>query len=353
MTVATAHEHLTSPGLASRSFAVIGSGSLATELAQQLESLRAGRIDLYGRAVSPEPGSGTRYRMAHGEDGRALTLQDVARYDTVFVTDEDGTTVGHLNELCLLTGVRFVVVGTHGAALTVGIYPFDAADDAACHTCNGSEAFRSNARAGRGDALTHRIAAGFALTLGLPEAMPGLPVSRRLVGSSLQGRVQTIDVLREHGCSVCSDAPGPIRIVRTRNCWGSPAGLADLGREILEQVVRVSDAIITGVTCSACGVLTAEQSTQYVNRRALETADDQAACPVCARTGSLQFSSRRDFTLAELAERFGNGPAPVRYALARLAGTVVCFDLDDGVDRRPAHWPLVAGAAIISKRSAK
>jgi hypothetical protein len=332
----------------SRSFAVVGSGPLAAELALQLEGLRAGRIDLFGRTRSMASAPAVRYRVAEdaeGADVRGLTLDHIAAYDAVFVTDEDPAVVSDLNELCMLTGVRLVVVGTHGAALAVGVYPFGGTDDAACHACNVA-ATPAPARGGQGDVLTQRIAAGLALTLGLPAAMPGQPVSRRLAGSSVQGRIQTHDVLRESNCSVCSNARGPVRRVRTRNRWGTPEGLADIGPETLQQVVRLSDAIVTAVTCSACGMLPALQTAQYMGRRVADAGTCFAACPVCARTGSLQASGRRDFTLGELAERFGNGPAPVRYAVVHLAGSTICLDLGSGAQRRPAHLSLATGAFV-------
>jgi hypothetical protein len=338
--------HLSDDLLGSRSFAIVGTGLLAEELAQQLESLGAGRIDHYGRSSSPAASHGAAQPVVHGAAERALTLGEVTRHDTVFVTDEDAATVDQLNELCLLTGVRFVVVGSHGATLTVCVYPFGTAADAACHACNGGDTSRHGVRSNHGDALTHRIAAGFALALGLPEATPGLPVSRRLTGSSLQGRAQTLDVLRDGACVVCSNAPGPVRVVRTRNRWGTPADLSDVGPATLQQVVQLSDAIVTGVTCSACGVLPAQQATPYLQRRAADSSLRQAACPGCARTGLLHFSGQREFTLAQLAERFGNSPAPVRYAIARLEGGTVCLDLGDGAERRSVQPPVLAGAFV-------
>lgn len=350
MTVTTPLEPYSAGTLAARCFAIVGSGPLADELARQLETLGVGRIDLFGRSSRLGLANQSSYRLDRDPDIRALSLTDIARYDAIFATGDNPRAVEHLNEMCLLAGVRLVVADTRGTILAVSVYPFGEVDNAACHTCCGSTSeisseVSSDTRAGGEHGPTQRITAGFAVALGLPcMTTAGLPVTRRLVGSSLHGRAHTVDVLRNRDCAVCSGVTGPVRTVHTRNRWATPAGLADVGRDTLQQVVTLSDAIVTGATCGACGLLSPQQVAAYVNRRAPDAAMTPLPCPVCRATGSLQFETRRNFTLAELAQRFGAGPAPVRYALVRMAGATVCFDFSGDGEHQPGHWPLVAGA---------
>jgi hypothetical protein len=347
MTVTAPLQSCNDAGLGSRCFAVVGSGGLADELANQLEALRAGRIDHFGRSVKLDLGHQASYRTTREPDTRILSLAAVARYDAIFATDEDPGAVDHLNELCLLAGVRLVVVGSRGTAIVLAVYPFGEGDNPACHACGAGATPESNDTRGRhGRAATQRIAAGFAVTLGLPEASTsGTQVARRLLGSSAQGRVHTVDVLRSRDCPVCSRVVGPVRIVHTRNRWASPAGVRGIGLETLQQVVQLSDAIVTAATCSACGVLTPQQAGAYLNRKAPDSAASAAPCPLCS-SGSMRLESQREFTLADLAQRFGPGPAPVRYALLQIASTTVCFDFSPGDERLPGHWPLVTGALV-------
>ena len=347
MTVTAPLEPLTDARLSSRRFAVVGSGGLAVELANQLEALRVGRIDLYGQTVNLRLTNQVSYCISAGSDARALSLADIARYDAIFATDDDSNAVDHLNELCLLAGVRLVVAGTRGTAILVAVYPFSDADHPACHACCGGAPVESDdGGAGHACAPTQRIAAGFAVRLGFPAATAsGTPVTRRLVGSSTQGRVQTVDVLRSLDCAVCSRVVGPVRIVHTRNRWATPAGVSGVGSDTLQQVVQLSDAIVTAASCDACGELTALQAGAYLNRPPPESSTSALPCPVCSG-GAMRLEMRREFTLADLGQRFGPGPAPVRYALVHMASATICFDLSPGVERRLGHWPLVTGAFV-------
>ena len=54
-----------------------------------------------------------------------------------------------------------------------------------------------------------------------------------------------------HGVRRCSVRPG--LIVRTHNRWGTATCLQRAGPAALEQVLRLSDALITDVRCGACG----------------------------------------------------------------------------------------------------
>jgi hypothetical protein len=314
-------------------FAIVGSNAFTGMLAARLRDLRTGRVDLF--------------RPGGDFGGRSLTLTDVARYDAIFVTDEDVATVDHLNESCLLARVHLVVVGTHGDHFSVSSYPFASGDAAACHACNAATATPVVAPtvADTWDGATaSQIAAGFALSIGPQAAWRGGGVSRRLTGSARDGRTDTLDVMREPGCPVCGGVLGTVRILRTRNRWTTPAQRTSTGPDALAQRVQLSEAIVSGATCDACGELSRASAAHVLNRRAREFGSAPLSCPSC-RTGSLHLASRREFSVGELVECFGDQAVPVRYALATIGAATVCFDFSDDARRARGYWSMESGTA--------
>ena len=313
--------------------AIVGSNAFTGMLATWLRDLRSGRVDLFGPGVE--------------FGGRSLTLADVARYDAIFVTDEDSAMVDRLNECCLLAGVHLVVAGTHGDHFTVSTYPFASGGVAACHACNAGAATHADPPAtadGWDDAAATLIAAGFAFSFGPQASWSGGHVSRRLAGSARDGRVETLDVMREPGCHVCGGVLGTVRILRTRNRWSTPALHTSTGLDALAQRVQLSEAIVSGATCDACGELSRTSAAHFLNRRAREFGPAPLPCPSC-RAGSLHLASRREFTVGELVERFGDEAVPVHYALATIGAATVCFDFGDDARRASSHWSMESGTA--------
>jgi hypothetical protein len=94
--------------------------------------------------------------------------------------------------------------------------------------------------------------------------------------------------------------------------------------------VRLSDPLITGYECAACGPL--EEEARYVNRRAAEFDDGIATCPKCAAP-AVRIEIRDTFTVGELTARFPGGPVPAKFALAEINGDPVCFDLEENLGK--------------------
>jgi len=115
--------------------------------------------------------------------------------------------------------------------------------------------------------------------------------------------------------------------VRTRNRWSPRRDDQSVaGPEINEQVVRLSDPLIAGYECAACGPL--ESADRYLYRRAADFDDAIATCPQCAAP-AVRIDIRSTFTVAELTARFAGGPAPAKFALAEINGEAICFDLEE------------------------
>jgi len=323
-------------------FAIVGSGRLAHELAEQLTSSRAGRVVHYGSDPAlASVRSGGESGMAGDAGSRGPGLRELARCTAVFTANAAPAMVSMLNELCLLSGVSLTVLRTDGAAFGIYHHAFGVSADSACHACQPRTA--APAPVDNADSRTNRTAASFALRVGLMDG--GVQHSQRLAGSTANGTADTIDLPRNPECTVCAVAGGPGLIVRTHNRWGTATCLQRAGPAALEQVLRLSDALITDVRCGACGALPHDQAAHYLNRRAADVEFTTTACAGCGVSGQLECTSSRQFSVAELAARFGEGAAPITYAYGRIAGKTICFDLQADCSGT-AYRSLTAGGAL-------
>jgi hypothetical protein len=110
-------------------------------------------------------------------------------------------------------------------------------------------------------------------------------VPRRAVFDAALGEGRSLEIERDPGCSRCAGLERPVPIVRTRNRWGVPAHVAGACPEALEHDLELSEDI--------AGM------------------------------------AGRSFRLAELAERFQDGPIPAKFALTVVDGRRVCLDFED------------------------
>ena len=90
--------------------------------------------------------------------------------------------------------------------------------------------------------------------------------------------------------------------------------------------LRLSDAIITGCQCTACGPL--PSATRCLHRRAADFDDAIATCAGC-NAPSVRIEIRDRFTLGELMQRFGDDEVPAKFAVAELDGGAICIDLEE------------------------
>lgn len=304
---------------------VIGAGTIAQELREQVARFGAAQVD------------------ASGDDfWDTLSLGRLQRHDCVVTVITDPESLLRLNQMCLIAGVDLVVVALDDDHLSVECYPFGSSVERACLECNFADedyrriAGRYTSSGLRRAGPTPPAAPGVSATASTaaPAAAAafslrgeGSPPARRLVIHAIAGAGEPARIERAAECPGCGPFPSAPRIVRTRNRWCPRVEGIPGDRRLVNQSLHLSDRLITRYECSTCGPLA--ESALYVNRRANEFDESIATCPRCG-TQAVQVEIRDTFTLGELMDRFGSASAPVKYATTETPDGPVCFDLEAG-----------------------
>jgi hypothetical protein len=284
--------------------AVIGSGPLAAEVVRNL-----GLVGVPVAIHRPED---------YWQTLRLADLQDCYCAVAAGLPTQDGRRV---NALCQVAAVDLVRVATGPHGLTVETFPFGSDPGCACLECDAPPEDEI-----RGAPVPDPIASSIAGALAAAAALHcGEQGARRLYTPELVEASTRVPLPRRPDCAACAAPWRAPRIVRTRNRWASRDFLAADAPSLAAQVVRLSDAIVTGCECAGCGPL--PPLAALVNRP-VALAATLSSCPGCG-TDSVRIEARDTFSLGELTERFGDRPVPAKFALAEIGGAAVCFDLDE------------------------
>jgi len=225
-----------------------------------------------------------------------------------------------LNALCQVAAVDLVCVSSGAHGITVETFPFGSDPGCACFECEvpiDDGAVASPVP----DPIASSIAGALAAAAALHCASQG---ARRLYAPEVNEASTLVPLARRDDCRACASPLRTPRVIRTRNRWTGRDFLAAEAPALEAQLVRLSDAVVTACDCEGCGPVAA--LTALVNRPAVEAAGIHA-CPNCG-AGKVRIEASDTFSLGELTERFGRGPVPVKFALAEIGGTAVCFDLE-------------------------
>jgi molybdopterin/thiamine biosynthesis adenylyltransferase len=348
--------------------AVIGAGAVGNEVVKNLALLGCGTIDVFdfdtvelhnltrsvllreadaGRNKAEAVAERARdldpnvdLRAVPGDFWDTLSLRRLQGYDCAIAAVDNFEARLKLNQMCMIARVNLVNAGLDSRWAVIESFPFAASDEVACYECTLPESayLRVAERYSCGGlrrraSLERRIptttitasvagalAASAALRLGgdVPQR-----AQRRLL-DTLGGAGSAVAIERHDGCPGCSAFLQPPRLVRIRNRW--TAHPEDASDDVAAQPLQLSDALVTGYECAACGPLA--QAAEYVNRRAGDFDDGIAVCPGCA-TPSVRVEIRDTFTVGELSARFGERRVPAKFALAEINGGTVCFDLEE------------------------
>jgi len=283
--------------------AVIGSGPLAAEVVRNL-----GLVGVPAAVHRPED---------YWQTLRLADLQDCYCAVAAGLAVQDRRRV---NALCQVASVDFVRVATGPHGLTVETFPFGSDPGCACLECDAP--LDDDARdAPVPDPIASSIAGALAAAAALHCADQG---ARRLYAPEIDEASTLVPLQRRQDCGACAPPWRTPRVVRTRNRWTGRDFLAADAASLAAQVVRLSDAIVTGCECAGCGPLA---SLQALVNRPVAVAAALSACPGCG-ADSVRITARDTFSLGELTERFGDGPVPAKFAVAEIGGTAVCFDLE-------------------------
>ena len=294
---------------------------------------------LVRRAAEVDPN--VSLRAIPGNFWDTLSLGRLQRSDCAVAAVDNYEARVRLNKLCLIAGVDLVNVAVDSRWVAVEAFHFGASRDRACYECHlPDSAYARMAERYSCGGLRRRGLSGRPLpTTAITASMAGALAASRVLhmGGTAAHRVlldtQTgtgarVELGRRADCPGCGSLSIAPRIVRTRNRWrASVAGIPD-EHPNTDQLIELSDALITDYSCTACGAL--ETAAQYLNRRAADFDDTIATGPRCAAP-SVRIEIRDTFLLGELMQRFGGSPVPARYALTEIHGRPVCFDLEEDI----------------------
>jgi molybdopterin/thiamine biosynthesis adenylyltransferase len=351
---------------------VVGAGAIGNEVVKNLALLGVGSVDVYDfdqveqhnltrgvflrdsdigeskatavvrRASEVDPG--VRLRAIDGDFWEHLSVWQLAEYDCAIGAVDNFEARIRLNQMCLLAGTNFVNAAIDSRSAVVESFPHGDAWGGACYECHlpesaygrMAERYSCGGLRRRAQALQQvpttavtasvagAIAASTALRLGATG--DGRPAARRVLIDTIAGG-STVTVLdRNVDCAACQGMLEQPVVVRTRNRWALAPEMSEAGHA-LDQVLRLSDPLLTGYECAQCGAL--PEAARYLDRRAADFDDSIATCPRCTKP-AVRIEIRQRFELGELVERFGSRPVPAKFALADIGGRTVCFDFEEG-----------------------
>lgn len=241
----------------------------------------------------------------------------------------DRPSLRRLNALAQVAGVDFVSVSLGPGGIELATFPYGSDAECACVECE-ADAGPAELVAAQADPIATGIAGALAAAAALQCAGNG---ARRLNIPALVAASSSTPLQRRSDCPACAPPLRSPRVVRTRNRWAARAALCPDATALAGQTLRLSDSIVIRCECPHCGPVAALEGA--INRPADELPDELPACPGCGAT-ALRIEVRDEFSLRELAERFGGGPVPAKFALANIGGTAVCFDLEPPAPARDA-----------------
>jgi molybdopterin/thiamine biosynthesis adenylyltransferase len=351
--------------------AVIGAGAVGNEVVKNLALLGCGAIDVFdfdtvelhnltrsillreadagrnkaaavvehARDIDPN----VALRAVPGDFWDELTLGQLGDYDCAIAAVDNFEARLKLNQMCLLARVDLVNAGLDSRWAVVESFPFGSVPQSACYECTLPESaytriaeryscggLRRRAALERRiptTAITASIAGALAAATALRLGGQPPSLARRRLFDTISGCGSAVDIGRRTDCPGCGEFDVPPRVVRIRNRWVAGHEVARTALPaVASQSLQLSDALITGYECAACGPLA--EAAQYLNRRAAAFDDSIACCPRCAAP-AVRVEIRDTFTVAELAERCGTAGVPAKFALARFDAGTVCFDLEE------------------------
>jgi hypothetical protein len=293
----------TPPDTGTARVAIVGEGALAREIARNL-----GLANIPATLHRPE------------EFWSTLHLAELQDCYCAVAAGADHATRHRLNRLCQVASVEMVCVNSGPQGIVIEAFPFGSDTGCACLDCEPSV---EDAATGvtAPDPIAESVAGALAAAAALHCAGRG---AWRLHIPEITDSSLATGLRRRTGCPSCAAPWRAPRVIRTRNRWLPRASLAGETAALAGQAVRLSEALVTACECSRCGNVPALVA--HVNLPA-PMGGVLRTCPQCGGE-TLRVEAREVFGLGELIERFGDGAVPVKFAVAEIAGTAVCFDLE-------------------------
>lgn len=280
--------------------AVVGAGRIGGEVIRNLGLMGVGHVEVFDWDRQVAEALRHRYPVHDGDFWDRLTLERLCSFDFAVGTIDDPAARARLNQKCLVANVNLLLVWTDDDVATVGAYPFGALDDCACYECASDRAAvpmpiaslkltvdAASVQAPAGLEITTSSIAGAlaAALLARIEAGSHGRVARRASIEATAGAGRSVELRRDPDCARCGGLVRPVAIVRTRNCWAVSPAVEQACPETLDEYVQLSD--------------------------------------------ELEGLAGRSFSVGELAQRYGSGPIPVKFALTTVGGRAICLDFED------------------------
>lgn len=257
-----------------------------------------------------------------------LSFRRLVSYSALIVAVDNFEARLRANQLCRLAGVDWVNAAIDARHVSVEQFWFSGAVPSACYECALPESVyqRVAERYSCGGlqraawrekimptttitaALAGAHAVNAALRLGADQPSQ---VARRLLIDSTTGRAAPAEITRNDACPNCSALPHRARRLSGKSANALGAQLRAAAVDAAD--VRLSDALIWRCACRRCGPR--PRTSAYEGMPARLHSETITHCADCGEA-AVAVEIRDSFTSDELAERFGENPPPVRYALA-------------------------------------
>ncbi len=349
--------------------AVAGAGAVGNEVVKNLVLMGVGAIDLYdfdqveihnltrsiflresdighskAQAVAQRAGRVDPQVCITPYEGnvwRTLSLSRLASCTALVACVDNIEARMRLSQLCLLAGVRFVNAGIDERFVSVETMPFErgtelgtelgtkqgAQPPCACYECHlPASAYQRVAqryscgwlrralqaqRSVPTTAITASMAGALAVQAALNVGNEAAHGTRRVLLDTRSGSSTVSQLAHNAACVACGDwplgTPRPL-LVHAANGWR--AALREQAPQA--SAVRLSDAVIFGAACKACG--SSEAHNRLAGQRAQDFDDSVMRCTACQAL-AVQLDIRSEALLTDLEKHFEGTHLPVKFLL--------------------------------------
>lgn len=354
------------PRVQSARFVVAGAGAIGNEVIKNLTLLGAGHIAIHdfdrierhnltrsvlfrehdvgghkaaiAAARARELDQAVQAVAVPGDFWETLSFEALRRADCVIGCVDNFEARIRLNRLCRIAGTNLIDVAIDSRRTSVEVFPFASRPDCACYectlppgvyeriaqrySCSGLRRLGLEERRIPTTILTSSTAGALAVSaaMRLLHAPQETTTARRVVTDTISFTTSVAPLERAECCPGCGDLMSEIQIIAC-----DPVVALNLAAAAADPDVslRMSDALITGGSCAACGhTLDADLAPRL---RVARGQDERLSH--CRRCGSdVAITVQDQFTPAELCAQFAGVRIPARFAVFDAGDTSVVLD---------------------------
>jgi molybdopterin-synthase adenylyltransferase len=289
-----------------------------------------------------------------GDFWNTLSFQALREADCVIGCVDNFEARIRLSRLCRIAGTNLIDVAIDTRHASVEIFPFARVPDCACYECSlppgvYERIAQRYSCAGllRIGLAEHRIpttiltsSTGAALAVSAAMRLLHAPeetaAACRVMADTIAFTSAAASIARGELCPGCGDLMPRVRIVACGPVTGSDP-LPETGADTW---LRLSDKLVTGGVCVACGYTLREDVLPSPARNHDERL---SRCPACGEDMAITLTDQ--VCVAELRGRFSHRPIPARFAVFDTAGETVVLDFQPGAGGAAASCQFPAAAS--------